>query len=80
MERIGRMLLVIIATTALTIGVASLGIAAVSTSQPASGSAVRELEYGVPGRGPMTPKPAPAASPGPPPSPRATPSPRPGLP
>jgi hypothetical protein len=80
MERIGRVLIVIIATAAMTIGIASVGMATVSTSQPASGSAVHELEYGVPGRGPMTPKPAPAASPGPPPSPRATPSPRPGLP
>lgn len=80
MEGTGRALLVITATLTITLGVATLGIAAVSGLQPTSGHAAYELEYGVPGRGPMTPKPSPAAAPGPAPSPRPTPLPQPGVP
>jgi hypothetical protein len=74
MQHLTETLLVLVATIAL--GAATVSVATISGSPSAPVSAIGELEYSVPGRDPMTPRPAarPTSSPSP------TPSARPGYP
>jgi hypothetical protein len=76
MRHLGETLLVFVAAMTIALGAATVGVTMISGSQSAPASWIAELEYSVPGRGPMTPKPAarPISLPGP------TPSARPGYP
>jgi hypothetical protein len=75
MQRLTETLLVFVAAMTIALGAATVGVTMITGSQSAPASAIIDLRS-VPGRGPMTQKPAarPISPPGP------TPSARPGYP